>query len=272
MTKPIGGLWLGETNNEKTGNVPTLAVGETREQSMRSCGKCPLLKRNSPDRKARCYSQHGTVAIAHAQMVKTNKTQPGRYTFARAMMNRRASAKMARFGSIGDAAAIERATLEPWIQQVKTIGLRVVGYTSQYDEPFAQWLRGVFMASAKSIEEADRLVADGWRATVVVPRNWTGPTTTPAGNRLHMCPAIAAARKGAELQCNNCHLCDGSQAGPIVVFPDHGPQARKGITKTEINGATKRQAIARFKTLHTDRVAVGIKPSVNGWTVSSVAA
>ena len=100
MTEPIEGLWLGETNNEKTGNVPTLAVGKTREQSKRSCGKCPLLKRNSRDGKARCYSQHGTVAIAHAQMVKTHEKEPGRYTFERAMANRRASARMARFGSI----------------------------------------------------------------------------------------------------------------------------------------------------------------------------
>lgn len=278
MKPQATGLWLGRTSNGKTSDVPSLYVGKTREESRASCGACPLLKRNAPDKKARCYSQHGTPAIAHAQMVKTARAQPERYSFERAMDDRRASANMARFGAIGDPAGIPQATLEPQITTVKALGMRAVGYTSQYDEPHGLWLRGVFMASAKSEEEADRLVSEGWRATVVVEPGFT-PRYTAGGNWMILCPAMAAARKGRKLTCNGCmkkgKLCDGSQDGPIVAFPDHGPQSRKGLTRTRIEAPTRVKAIAQFKDVHTDRIAIGIKMSKlrpTSWLVSSVAA
>ena len=267
------GLWIGRTNNGKTSDVPSLYVGKTREESKESCGACPLLKRNSADGKARCYAQHGTPAMAHAQMVKTARDNPSRYSFERAMGERRAGAAMARFGAVGDPAGIPRATLEPQIFKVRALGMRAVGYTSQYDEPHGQWLKPHFMASAKSDAEADRLVAEGWRATGVVEPGFT-PRKTEGGNWVVLCPAIAAERKGRKLTCNQCTLCDGSQDGPIVAFPDHGPGSRKKIKRTQVFAATKREAIAKFKTLHTNQITIGVRRPKRGagWIVSSVAA
>ncbi len=47
----IQGLWTATTSNSKTGPVPTLAVGATREQSLESCRDCGLLKGNRADNK-----------------------------------------------------------------------------------------------------------------------------------------------------------------------------------------------------------------------------
>jgi hypothetical protein len=64
----IQGLWTATTSNRKTGPVPTLAVGATREQSLESCRDCGLLKGNRVDNKGYCYAQHGTPAMAHAHV------------------------------------------------------------------------------------------------------------------------------------------------------------------------------------------------------------
>jgi hypothetical protein len=276
------GQWIGKVQNKKTGAVPTLYVGGTREQSKRSCGSCELLKRNNPEDKAECYSQHGTPAMAHAQILKTYKLNPGRYSFDNAMGDRESRARIARFGSIGDPAAIARDKLNRWFNRVREQNMRVVGYTSQFNKPENKWLSSHFMASAKSIEEADDLVAKGWRATVVVKPNFK-PQRSPAGNFIILCPAIAADRQGKTITCNDtgkgeeCKFCDAQEEGPIVGFPNHGPGARKELLRVAIEAPTKREAIAQFKTLHTDRMAVGVKRpkhgSVDGWwIVSSVAA
>jgi hypothetical protein len=269
--------WIGQSTNVKTGNVPTLWVGGTREESKNSCGKCPLLKRNSVDGKAQCYSQHGTPSFAHASIIKAATQDPKRYTFDRAIEDRRASARMARFASIGDPAALVKAELKRQIKAVRALKLRVVGYTSQYDKPDNAWLAKHFMASAKSIDEADQLVARGWRATVVVEPEFT-PGRSPAGNYIMLCPAIAAARHGKEITCNNtgkgeaCKFCDASEEGPIVAFPDHGPSARAKLQRTTINARTKRAAIRQFNAMATDRIAIGVKRKGAAWSVTSVAA
>jgi hypothetical protein len=221
----ISGLWLGTTKNKKTGNVPTLWVGATREESLDSCGSCPLLKRNAPDNKARCYAQHGSPSFAHAAMVKC-ASKGKDYSFARAILSRAASARMVRFGAIGDPAAIDPDILLRWIDGSRKLGLDVVGYTHQWREDAHQWLSEHFMASCDSLDEVDEAERMGWRATVVVRPDFTKGRTHDGTKAVVVCPAIAAERKGRKVTCNDCRMCDPSKPGPVIAFPDHGPTAR----------------------------------------------
>ena len=162
----IQGLWTATTSNRKTGPVPTLAVGATREQSLESCRDCGLLKGNREDNKGYCYAQHGTPAMAHAQMVKTNREDPTRYTFERAMGERYVSARMVRFGSIGDPASIDHDTLRRWIDYVIEQGMSVVGYTHHWRDPANQWLRDHFMASCDTLEQVDEAIKMAEKITI----------------------------------------------------------------------------------------------------------
>ena len=223
------GLWTPTTTNRKTGRVPTLAVGATREESLASCRDCPLLKSNAADGKGRCYAQHGSPAMAHAQMVKTNRQDPTRYTFERAMNERYVSARMARFGSIGDPASIDHDTLRRWIDYVIDQGMSVVGYTHHWRDPANRWLRDHFMASCETFEQVDEAIEMGWRPAVVTDQDYDATAQRAAdGSPYLLCPAIASTRKeGPKLTCNDCRLCDVKRNRQVIVFPNHGPTRRR---------------------------------------------
>jgi len=214
----VRGLWTATTTNKKTDNVPTLWIGATREESKASCGSCPLLKRNGG--KARCYAQHGTPAMAHAQMVKSHAAGKD-YGFAEAMAGRWSGARMARFGAIGDPVGLFPTLLLSWVGKVRELGLSVVGYTHRWRE--APWLRGVFMASCDTLEEADVAADAGWRVAVVLERGSEelAEVRTPAGRKVQICPAQVG-----DVRCNSCRLCDASKRGPMIGFIDHGPTGR----------------------------------------------
>ncbi len=59
-------MWTGTTTNTKTGDIPTLWVGSTREESQASCKGCPLLENG-------CYAQGGTPSMAHSSMIRAAK-------------------------------------------------------------------------------------------------------------------------------------------------------------------------------------------------------
>ncbi len=219
------GLWLGTTKNTKTGDVPTLWVGATREESKATCEGCSLL-----DSKG-CYAQYQTQSFGHSAMVKA-RARGKRYTFEGAMATRRITARMARFAAIGDPSRINHPTLRRWIGAVTAAGLRPIGYTHHWRDPINAWLQDHFMASADSLTEADEALDAGWAATAVVPADFTGGTT-PKGRKAIVCPAIAAQRAGRKLTCNQCRMCHPKSTTAIkhrltvIVFPDHGPRARQ---------------------------------------------
>lgn len=222
-------MWTGTTTNTKTGDVPTLWVGSTREESKASCKGCPLLESKQ------CYAQFGTPSIGHGSMIRAAK-KGKRYTLKAALQASKRSAKMARFGAIGDPAALPMEYLRKAIKAVRSVGLDPVGYTHHWRSK--PELAGVFMASCDSLEDCDDAIAMGYRATVVLPWDHTGKFTTPQGATGIVCPAMTAEEKGASVTCNECRLCDGSKAGPVIGFPNHGPKdahkrrAAKSAAKT----------------------------------------
>jgi len=214
------------TKNKKTGNVPTIAIGATREESLDSCRAvgCPLLHKKHGGEgggdNPLCYSQHGTPSFSHSAMVKAH-AKGKQYSLRGALANASRAARMVRLGSIGDPAALSPIDGAYIRKAVRDEGLALVGYTHGWAMDIAKRWKGHIMASCETMEQADTAIADGWRAVVVLPEDFEGRTfDTPDGNRGIVCPAQLQPEI---VTCNTCRLCDGSKAGPVVGFIDHSP-------------------------------------------------
>lgn len=210
-------LWVKGANNEKTGDVPTMWIGRTREESLKSCEGCPLLEGG-------CYAQFGRPAMAHSGMTRAHKRGKD-YSLETALANSRRAAKMARLGGIGDPGALRN--VKAVIRKIRDFGLDAVGYTHHWrGRPD---LAGELMASCETLEGADQAIDSGYRAAVVLESDFLAKNkgrkfTTPKGRNGIVCPAIVSNNK---VTCNDCRLCDGSKPGPVIGFPDHGPKSRR---------------------------------------------
>jgi len=79
--------------------------------------------------------------------------------------------------------------------------------------------------SANHAGEVDELVALNVAPVVVVmPIDFAGTTTTPAGNKIVQCPATRADK---ETSCDKCQLCAKGNRSCVVGFPAHGASKRK---------------------------------------------
>lgn len=223
-------MWVGTTRNTKTGDVPTLYIGRDREESKASCKGCPLLESGD------CYAQYGTPAQGHASMIKAAK-RGKLYTLKAALLKSKRSAKMARFGAIGDPAALGIDYIKKAVGVIRDFGMDAVGYTHHWER--APEFAGVLMASCDSIEQADTAIDMGYRAAVVLPWDHEGRFTTPAGRKGIVCPAITGG-----ITCNECRLCDGSKSGPVIGFPDHGPKAQAKRRKAGMQKVQRKTARA----------------------------
>ena len=215
-------LWTSGSRNVKTGDIPTGWIGATREQAQQSCTDvaCPL-RRRADGGNGQCYAWHGSPTFAFSSMLRA-RARGKAYDFGHAIADRRASAKMVRLGALGDPASISALGAAFIVSKARKAGLSLVGYTHGW-RTAKQW-RGRLMASCDSLEECDQALADGWRATVVIPWDHKGRRfRTPKGATGIVCPA--QVKEG--LTCNDCRLCDGSKRGPVIGFLDHGPQARR---------------------------------------------
>ena len=213
-------LWVSTGRNSKTGPVPALHIGRTREESKASCKGCPMLEDRT------CYAQFGTPAIGHSAMVKAHARGKD-YSLETALAGSLRKAKMVRLGAIGDPGALSLRYLKRAVAKIRGMGMDAVGYTHHWrGRPD---LAGVLMASCDTIAQADEAMAMGYRATVVLAANHGAASfTTPNGAKGIVCPAIKAPGK---VTCNTCRLCDGSKPGPIIGFPDHGPKSRGKAVK-----------------------------------------
>lgn len=220
-------LWTDgkRSKNTKVGRVPTLWVGDSRAACRASCKGCPMLPK-APKidtlglSKGECYAHTGAPIIAHSSVVKSARKDPEAYTMASALTRRHKAAKMVRLSAIGDVGRVGREVADRIVATARDATLSVVGYTHHWREERVRdaW-RGRLMASCNSIAAADSAVAQGWRATVVVPESTERVSFTPKGNKVVVCPAQIAEGK---VDCNACRLCDASKPGPIVAFREHG--------------------------------------------------
>jgi len=77
--------------------------------------------------------------------------------------------------------------------------------------------------SANSIQHADKLAELGLPVAAVVPQSSPDRFTTPAGNKVVICPA----QRVAGLSCDKCRLCAKGNRTFIIGFRPHGTGARK---------------------------------------------
>lgn len=219
-------LWLAQTSNKKTGNVPTAFIGKSKKEALASCKGCAQLKNRN------CYAWFGTVSWALRAVLKVFKRDPQRYSFMNAVAKRAPTARMVRVAAIGDPARAKYRDLESSFELSKQLGLAFVGYTHFHKEPSSDRLKTMLMASCDSVAEADEAVKRGWRATAIVSHNFEGKRfTTPEGHTAVICPAQT---KPKEITCNDCMLCDASRATrfQIIAFKDHGPKVRNQVRAT----------------------------------------
>jgi len=80
--------------------------------------------------------------------------------------------------------------------------------------------------SGNSLAHADRLAETGLPVATVVPPGSPARFTTPAGNRVVVCPA----QRTETINCATCRLCAKADRGFIVGFVPHGTGAKKVST------------------------------------------
>lgn len=219
-------LWSARTNNRKTGDIPTAAIGLTKEETWESCNGCAL--RDSKD----CYAWYGTMRVGHANVLKGFKSNPSNYTFAFALANRNKSARMVRVGSIGDPSRASHYELREVEKACNEEGLAFIGYTHMWRDKANDNLSNLLMASCDNVSQADEAVEKGWRATTIVPWDMKEKRfITPAGNVAVVCPA----QTSEAITCNICRLCEATRDTPfsVIAFKAHGPKERQKIRKAK---------------------------------------
>lgn len=77
--------------------------------------------------------------------------------------------------------------------------------------------------SGNGIAHADRLAKTGLPVATVVPSDSPARFTTPAGNRVVVCPA----QRSDTTTCSTCGLCAKSNRGFIIGFLPHGNGSKK---------------------------------------------
>lgn len=219
----IGFLSNATSANEKTGNVPQIMVGATREESIQSCAsvECPLLHRKhggkggvSPDEGQTlptCYSQSGTGALAHAAAIRkaertrgTPESNEGLPGLRLALSSRAMGARIVRLASIGDPASLDRDILFRMFDMVESAGLKMIGYThgwrTKASEASVEFMKRRVMASCDTLEDVDEARALGWQAAVTLPASTPvdARPRTPGGVPIILCPAMTTkARRRA---------------------------------------------------------------------------
>ncbi len=227
---PITELWIRRVDNEKTADVPTCYLGTSKDETAKSCieAGCPLLpvSAGGPAESGmrQCYYWCGTPRMGHASAIRAYERGTQKYSLFDALESRNPNATMARLSGGGDPKSLGRVRMEQIDNTIRSEGLALVVYSNGWNT--TEWLKPFAMASCHSLEAADEAATQGWRATVVLPDDFTGKTTrTPEGRVVVVCPA--QQRPGA-VTCNTCRagkppLCDATADGPIIGLIDHGP-------------------------------------------------
>ena len=233
------------SSNKKTGNVPTIWIGNSKEQVARTCCEsgCPLLPTHKGGTfqtgKGRmgCYAWNGTTQMAAIQLWKKAKTHPFLYKLSSALSQSALSSRLVRLSAIGDPVSLTQAQADEIIDGIaehnaeyrsKSTALRIIGYTHGWAKKgmFARWGKHL-MASVHSLEEADEAFDQGWRPALEMSfKSDPGRViTTPKGNKLMVCPHLLSEDLKPKMvaDCNECKWCvvENNKFKMGIVFPNH---------------------------------------------------
>jgi hypothetical protein len=225
-------LTTARSTNTKTGDMPTVWVGSTKEEAVQSClkSKCPLLPKrlggaggqvNEKLKLKPCYAWNGRVMMGAAAIYRKYATNPSSYDLDKALSKSVRSASVIRVTGIGDPSALDENQAEEITRKTSAHGLSLYGFTAGWK--FASWWKGKLMASTFTLEQADEALDEGWRASTILPHDFVGDGPqkntflTPKGRKGVVCPYIM----GAPVTCSTCKLCVADKKGPIIGFRSH---------------------------------------------------
>ena len=215
------------SSNQKTGPIPV---------STSSSRTCPT---TCPFRNHGCYASSVPLAIHWSQV--TSGARGDSWSVFLAKVRSIASGSLWRHNQAGDLPGIGNRIDPVKLNALASASQDKRGFTYTHKPVIAtpgvpsdvvrSNLRAVRAAvragftinlSGNSLEHADRLARTGLPVATVVPPGSPSSLTTPAGNRVIVCPAQRSDRT-----CADCGLCARADRGFIVGFLPHGTGARK---------------------------------------------
>ena len=232
LLKKTGILVQSTTRNKKTGNVPTIIVGQTAEETLQSCidSGCAVLPEKLGGSgeykklgiKSPCYAHNGPVAWAtksiRRAIDKGTRTIED-YSLENGFRMSARTARVFRLSSIGDCSALSHEQMKEIVSTGERYNLKPMGYTAGWKRKGKEYLKKWVLASNFTMEQADKAIDSGWRSTVILPKDTDYKTfVTPAGNKGIVCPEQTQQRINPDvtprnkITCNTCGLCsEGNQ-------------------------------------------------------------
>ena len=215
-----------KSRNKKTGPIP---VSTTEEHS------CPDI---CPLKQGGCYAKGGPLAIVWKQ---TETIGDSWKVFCGKIKNLK-DGQLWRMNQAGDLphknGTIDKAKVELLVNS--NIGKKGFTYT-HHDMTIRENILIVAAAnvcnftvnlSANNLDHADALTLLSIAPVVtILPIDQVTNTTTPAGNKVTVCPA--AIDTTDNITCKTCKLCADPKRKTIIGFPAHGAARRKASTIAE---------------------------------------
>lgn len=211
------------TSNTKTGDIPTIIVGQNHNDILRSCQNsgCALLHTklggNGLYTKLGlkpCYAHNSTVSWGTRSILraldKGTKTLED-YSLSEGFRMASRTAKYFRLSSIGDASSLSLSRIKEIVSEGTKNKLLPLGYTASAS---ATHLQEICLFSAPTMKDADSAINKGWRVAVQIG-TWNGNKTftTPLGHKGIVCPEQTQAitqpnvTPRNKITCNTCGLC-----------------------------------------------------------------
>ena len=217
--QPIVAILTVESANRKTGNMAQVWIlcenGDPVDNiqdggDLAICGNCPHRKNAMGVRT--CYVNPGQAPLSVYRSWQRG-VYPHVSTVSDDTIQAALKGRKIRWGAYGDPAVLP-ASLVDWIN-----GFAVghTAYTHQWRQPWAQWGRGILMASCDSVKDHDDAKAMGWSTFTVAAVNATV-------SHAKQCPATV---EHSTAQCITCGLCNGARSD--VYVHAHGP-SRNAVT------------------------------------------
>lgn len=227
------------TDNDKTGDVPTVWIGINRQQARASCDAvgCKLRpwaldrKKDTPV----CYAHGGTPAMGLSSIERSHERGTLNLNDEEMLRKRSKSARFVRIGALGDPGVMPWGWWYRIRRLAKKYKLKTIAYTHGWRS--RPDLVGMTMASVDSLAEAVEAKAMGFQVAVATREvnALDKQVKLPDGSTGIVCPAIYTKAAGKPMvQCNQCLKCTGDNPDLTVIFPDHGPGApsrRKAASK-----------------------------------------
>ncbi len=211
--KPLVIIMTMKSANRKTDNMcqiwilredvnPVAAVESGADLSM--CGWCSHRKQDDGSRS--CYVNPGQAPLAVWESYHR-----GIYGELDDLTPDLLQDREVRFGAYGDPAMMNPVIARWIVDNCKAH----TGYTHQWKRDFADWTKGLFMASCDHFQDYLDASSLGWKCFSVIPK---GTTAKHIGK---LCPTEAT---NSQATCKTCKLCDGAKTD--VFIPAHGRGAK----------------------------------------------